>query len=267
MALGVWLFIHFIFIFPEVKELYSLEGIKVAGGELYLAPFLKTVRSALGIQLLCSMAIVTSLGLIFKIKRRLCSLLLFLIWIFFFHQNVLTYTPLHPFMGWILLAISTVEENEVRFPWNKETKEFQYSAILFSGFWIICACAYSSSGIQKFLFSPLWAKGMALELILQYPSNRFDVIFQLFNKLPDILKMMFNYYVLIFEGLFFISLFHQKLRKIFWFGILGMHLAIWLTLEFTELTFGMLIIHFFLIEENWFNNFGLGSFKWKIKKT
>ncbi len=264
MLLGIWMLLHFLFILPEVKELYSLEGIKVAGGELYLAAPLKIIRSALGIQFLCVLAILSSLGLIFKVKRRLCTFILFIVWIFFFHQNVLTYTPLHPFMGWILLAISMIKDTEVRFPWNKVTSDFNYSTILFSGFWIICACAYTSSGIQKYLFSPLWAEGKAIEVILNYPAVRFDWLSQIYSNLPNLLKISINHYTLFFEGFFLLALLHKKLRYFFWLGILGMHLGILLMLDFTELTLGMLIIHGFLIEDGWFKQIGLGDFKWKL---
>lgn len=262
VALGLWLCFHFIFLLPYSKELYSLAGIKVAGGELYLKSLLFPLRTEIGINLLIILSILLSLAFTFKFYRRIASALLFIIWIFLFHQNLLTYIPILPYIGWLLLAISFIPENEPRFFWLKNNQTFTYSKILFHGFWLITAFGYTSSGFQKFFYTPLWNQGTALEFIFNYPAARFGFIYNIYQALPLILKQSINYSVVLIEGLYAFSFFNKELRKIFWLGILFMHIAILVTIRFSELSIGMIIVHSFLIESDWFKFGGLSTIEW-----
>ncbi|MBY0414870.1 MAG: hypothetical protein K2Q18_11925, partial [Bdellovibrionales bacterium] len=263
LLLGAWLVIHFLRLLPYMEEVYSLSGVRVAGGELYLKDMLHPLRTSQGIYLIGVFATFCSLGFMLKIYRRVMSGILFIIWIFLYHQNILTYTPILPYIGWLLLALSFIKDNEVRFPWQESSSQFEFSTILFHGFWIITALTYTSSGLQKFLYSPLWKEGKAFDFILSYPASRSENIFILYSQLPLLLKILVNYSAICAESFYALSFFNSKLRKFFWMGILIMHLVILITLRFEELSIGMIIIHSFLIEKDWFKFGGLSKITWR----
>ncbi len=261
--LGLWLLQHFIFLLPYTVELHGLSGLKVAGGEIYLKDFLFYLRSDFGIYFLNILAVLFSILFVFKIYRRLSSLILFIIWIFFYHQNFISYTPILPYVGWLLLAFTLIDSSEVRFFYQKNDSTFEYSPLLFHGFWLITALSYTASGFQKFLYSPLWHDGRALDFVMNYPAARNHWLNEQFLMLPLPLRMMANYLIIFIEGGYVFSFFHSQLRKIFWIGILIMHFSILICIKFSELSIGMIIVHLFLVEDDWFKLGGLSKIKWK----
>jgi hypothetical protein len=261
LLFGLWLVQHFLLLFPIADELYGQEGMKVAGASLYLKGTLAFARTPLAIKTLCLFAIFLSLCFTLKIFRRTASALLGLIWVFFFHQNLLTYNPLLPFIGWLLFAQAMVPATEVRFPWEREKEPFNYPPVLFKGLWLITILGYVSGGLHKWMDSSLWQNGHALDYIYRYyQAVRFDFIANSFLSLPELTRRLINWTVLFIDIFFITGFFNKRLRLFFWFMTTLMHVGILLTLKFGEISIGMIIVHFFLVEKDWFSFGGLATF-------
>ena len=263
MLFGFWLIQHFFFLIPYGSELYSSEGMKVAGGALYLKDFLAPLRSPLGIKILLCLCLLSSILFTFKIKRVLNSLFLFFAWIFLFHQDLLSYNPGVPYVGWMLLALSLIPSNEERFFWENKSPDFVFPPILFWGLWLLVTLGYTASGIHKLLYSPLWRSGEALIYVFDYPATRSETLAHLYYALPLLIQKIVNWSIIAIEGLFFVALFVPKSRKALWILNSLMHLGILISLKFASLSIIMLIIHLFMIEDYWFR-FGGAS---KLRMT
>lgn len=254
---GLWLLQHFLFLIPSGRELFSSEGMKVAGGALYLKTALSGLRSPAGITILLSLAAISSILFTLRIKRSLNSFFLFLCWVFLFHQDLLSYNPGVPYVGWMLLALSLVPEMEERFFWENKFPDFSFPKILFWGLWLIVVLGYSASGVHKLLFSPLWREGRAFVYILDYPASRSVFIGQLYNAIPLLFQKIICWIVLASESLFFLAFLNPTLRKWTWMTNTLMHLGILIVLKFGALSVVMLIIHAFMIEDDWFKFGGI----------
>ncbi len=258
MLFGLWLIQHFLFLIPYGRELYSSEGIRVANGALYLKELLAPLRSPFGINVILILATLSSVLFTLRIKRAYNSFFLFLCWVFLFHQDLLSYNPGLPYVGWLLLALSLVTETEERFFWQNNHPEFSYPKILFLGLWIIIVSGYSASGLHKFFFSPLWREGRAFIYILDYPAARSETLMNLYFALPLFTQKLICWFVLFIESFFFLAIINSVFRKWMWIFNTLMHLGILLTLKFGSLSIVMLIIHGFMIEDHWFKLGGLG---------
>lgn len=266
MLFGLWLIQHFFFLIPYGRELYSSEGMKVAGGALYLKELLAPLRSPAGISTLLGLSLLSSIFFTLKIKRALNSLFLFFTWVFFFHQDLLTYNPGVPYIGWMLLALSLVPDNEERFFWENKSPDFSFPPVLFWGLWLVVTLGYTASGLHKFFFSPLWREGRALTYVFDYPATRSETLAQLYFGLPLLIQKIVNWSVIIVEGFFFLALFIPKGRKTLWILNSLMHLGILITLKFASLSIVMLIIHAFMIEDGWFSPYGVSKLRTSSKK-
>jgi hypothetical protein len=235
----------------------------VAGGALYVKEELAFLRSPNGISMLLIAACVSSVLFTFKIKRNLNSFFLFICWVFFFHQNLLTYNPGVPFVGWLLLALSLVENKEERYFWENKSPTFQFPPLLFFGLWIIVTLSYTASGIHKLLFSPLWKEGRAFVYILDYPASRSSYIYDLYLSMPLIFQKVICWLALLSESTFFILFIIPKLRKWGWIMNTLMHVGILIILKFSSLSIVMIIIHAFMIEDQWFKIGGISRLKFK----
>ncbi len=248
---GLWLTLHFINIFPYASEIYSLEGVKVLGAELYLKTTFALLRSPMGIKCIVTLAIFSSILFTLKYYRFVNSIILFIIWIFLFHQNLLTYNPGVPYVGWFLLVFIVSPTNECRFFWKKPVDNFVFPPILFWGIWILMSMTLATSGIHKWFFSPLWKEGLAVKYILNYPATRFSFLINFYLKLPLIFQKIFTWLLLVMESSIVIGFIFSRWRKITWFLSFLLHLGILITLKFAELSLVMMLFHLFLVEEKW----------------
>ncbi len=254
---GLWLVCHFFFLIPYGEELFSTSGIKVAGGALYLQEFLSPLRSPSGISILLILSVLYSLCFTLKIFRRTSALFLFFSWIFLFHQDLLSYNPGVPYVGWLLLAMTLIDSNEERFFWENKNPDFHFPPILFWGLWLVMALGHTASGIHKLLYSPLWREGRALVYVFDYPATRGDFFSGLYYQLPLLFQKILNWSVVIVESSFALAFILPKHRKILWYANLLMHIGILVFLKFAGLSIFMLIIHGFMIECGWFRFGGI----------
>lgn len=250
VILGLYLTYHFIEIYPDSVELFSKEGaitnVEFLPSYNKLPIFLfnndsPTIVKTYVLSLIIA-AILFTVDIYNKYYKFACAWLLFG-WINLFNRNPFISNPSLAYIGWLLLSFMIV-------PRPKDN--WKYSLPLYHGYWTIVALSYTVSGIHK-LQCETWRDGTALEYILNSVLARDNFIVKTLISMPLILKIstyasLFAEISFVFFGLF------KKLRKLYWYFFLFFHIGILTTINFTDLTFGMIVSHLFLYDGRWFIN-------------
>jgi ABC-type multidrug transport system fused ATPase/permease subunit len=132
-----------------------------------------------------------------------------------------------------------------------ENKKWKISDALYYGAWIVMGLSHAVSGLHK-LGSPSWINGDAMQLIFEGPLARQNIIVLTLLNFPFVLKLM-TWGLLFAEISFmFLGTFYH-LRKWYWMFSVFLHIIVLFTINFSDLTFGILMIHFFTFDVRWFN--------------
>jgi predicted DCC family thiol-disulfide oxidoreductase YuxK len=256
MLFGSYLVIHFVELLAFAPAIWSNQGmLPDSGVNLSAGTFpnlLAYLDSPLQTQLFLGVMIALSLCLLLGFGRRTAALLLWFGWACLFHRNNLISNPGLPMVGWLLLALALIPNGE---PWRlggKETDRTWYMpAPLFWGAWAILGASYTISGFDK-LGSPSWLSGEALAVLLQNPLARDSFVRDLFLHLPHGFLALLTWSALALEIAFGFLCIFRKTRPWAWFVMLAMHLGILTLIDFADLTFGVLMLHFFVFDPAWF---------------
>ena len=255
IMLGVYLLLHFIFLFPFSNTLFSNEGM-LSSPELNPLYGLFPINlfhwfdEPLFIKLFLILLIFSSSGLILGFKRRWISAILLYGWLALFNRNNFTLTPGIAFIGWLLLAMIFIPEGEPYSFRRKTNTEWEMPQIVFAGAWFIMSLAYTCSGIDK-LGSPSWINGTAIPKLLYSPLMRNTTLVSFFQNLPEGVLKPFTYIILFAELLFFpLALFHN-LRLFIWTMMVCIHLGILIFMNMFDLSISMLMIHIFTFNPSW----------------
>jgi predicted DCC family thiol-disulfide oxidoreductase YuxK len=116
---------------------------------------------------------------------------------------------------------------------------------------LIAGLAYLTSGIDK-LGSPSWLDGSAILHLLHNPLARDWVWREFLLTLSPSLISWLTWGTLALEIGFVVLCIFRKARALAWMLIMSMHLGILSLVSFADLTFGMLMIHFFTFDPRWF---------------
>jgi predicted DCC family thiol-disulfide oxidoreductase YuxK len=103
---------------------------------------------------------------------------------------------------------------------------------LFLAAWVVMASGYTYGGASK-LVDLSWADGTAL------------------YGVPPVLMRLATWSALGFELLFAPLALSRRLRPWIWLAMVGMHLGLLVMVDFADLTFGMLLVHFFTFDPAW----------------
>ena len=254
---GSYLLLHFLHLVSSAPDIWSNQGILADSSlnftygifpnvlELFDAPF----------QVQCFVAFnaLLSLGILLGFWRRTCCLLLWYGWACLFHRNNLISNPGIPFVGWLLLANALIPIGEpLSLSKAKESAgAWRMPASLFYGSWMIAALAYTVSGIDK-CQSPSWMDGSAIAHLLENPLARDWALREWMLSLSASVLSLLTWSVLALEVVFGILCIWGRTRPWAWFLIMAMHLGILSIVSFADLTFGMMMIHFFTFDPRWF---------------
>jgi len=253
---GLYLAVHYYFVLHDCIEIFSNKGtIKdsaILPGYGKLPNILFYYDSPNFVFGYVLSLLVASIFLIIDFKCRLASLYLWYGLFCLFNRNPFISNPGLPFIGWILLSFVLIPE--------KRRNQFKLPKEIYYGFWLITALSYTISGIHK-LQCPSWIDGTALEHVLSGVLARDNSLVK-FLLMSDIgLKVntwisLFGETTFLFFGLF------ENLRPFYWLLILGLHIGVILTVNFTDLTLGMLIAHLYLFDLDWIRKFRMIKFNW-----
>lgn len=245
MIFGFYLFAHFLQLIPWSADLFSHAGMLHEGN---LSPLLHLFPNILAFN--DSPLMATTLAILgavasyrFMIGRwdRPAAFLLWYILACFLCRNPLISNPSLPFVGWLLLAHLFVPK--IRMTWSMTPS-------IFLSAWIVMSLSYSYSGILK-LASPSWLDGTALSYLLENPLVRCNAIREFLLTAPAPLLKAMTWGALALEILFAPLALFRRLRPWIWTAMLLMHISLLKLLNFADLTWGMIILHFFTFDPGW----------------
>lgn len=253
---GVYLAIHFAMQLPHAAELFSDQGVLpdprlnplhglfpnplVVGGS---PAFVTTFIAAL---------FLASLAFIAGFARRTMALLLWFGWAALFNRNNLIANPSLAYVGVTLLFCTLVPPGE---PWSlsgrtRKPSEWYFPAAAFWGAWLLLAAGYTISGWIK-LASPSWVDGTAFRHLIENPLARPGFARDLLLAAPGWVHAGLTWITLAMEILFLPFCLLRTGRLIAWTSMLAMHIGILVTVDFADLSFGMVMIHLFTFDPAW----------------
>lgn len=264
IILGIYLTIHFIDLLPVGEELFSNKGtihnssILPSYGKLPIFLFHYDDPEIISIfiwsLILCS--ILFTVGSC----RKICALWIFYGWMALLNRNPLISNPSLGYIGWILLASICIPSGErlgflLNGPQLEEElnhkRKWEVPDTIYYGMWVIMGISYTASGIHK-LQCQSWLDGTALYYVLTGPlvrQNNFIVKLLLINM--SIIKLMTWTSISLEISFLFFGTFYRT-RKFYWIIFMGFHFSILATVNFTDLTIGMIITHLFTFDASWF---------------
>ena len=265
MILGTYLFFHFSKLLNDGNEIFSNEGvisdvsILPSYGKLPILLFHfdspRIVELFIGSLIICS--ILFTVG----IYRRLSSLWLFYGWMSLLNRNPLISNPSIGYIGWILLSCALIPKGEKFLFFRKRKEEtadsnnefWEMPDIIYYGFWIILGVSYTASGLHKLSCdNNSWIDGTALYYVLTGPLARpNNLINELLVSNLFLIKLLTWGSLALELSYLFIGTFYRT-RKYYWLASMAFHMGIICTVNFTDLTVGMIVAHLFSFDPSWF---------------
>jgi predicted DCC family thiol-disulfide oxidoreductase YuxK len=255
---GIYLLIHFVELLPWGPELFSNAGVLAEGSKsplLHLFPNVLMVWDGpTFVYSFISLAVVLSVAFAIGWWDRLAAVGLWYILACLHGRLPLIINPGMPYVGWLLLAhaflpsapygsLAARGRVDPRGGWKMNDGIWAVA-------WILMAVGYSYSGITK-LNSPSWLDGSALERVLENPLARPGWPRDVLLLLPTGILKVLTWSALAFESLFALLALFRRVRPWIWLAMLLMHLSLILVIDFADLSFGMVILHFFTFDPNW----------------
>jgi len=240
---GLYLSWHFAALIPYAGEIFSCEGILGASG---LNPFegkwpnpFFLWGSPPFVQISLALGVVVSLLFAADKFRRSSALFLWFLHSCLFTANPLTANPSLGYVGILLLLCVVTPTKFDRLP-----RMIPLTA------WILLAAGYSFSGFLK-LGSPSWIDGSALHHLMSNPLARPGMARDLMLSLPESFLQIMTWSTLALEVLFIPLCLFRKTRFFAWSAMLLMHIGIMFTVDFADLSLGMLMVHLFTVQPSW----------------
>lgn len=253
IVLGVYLAVHFAQLIPYGAELFSNRGVfadprlnftyGVLPNPLEHWDSPQLVMAFLIVLLVLAIAFATGLF------RRAAAILLWFGWACLFNRNNLINNPSIPYVGLLLLLSVIVPPGEALRP-KRVQGDWNFPTMIYWAAWILMAAGYSYSGWMK-LQSPSWIDGSAVFHVLNNPLARCGVVRDLLLAMPASFLRLMTWGTLAAELLFLPLSLWRSGRILAWCALVGMHVAILFVVNFTDLTVGMLMIHFFTYDPAW----------------
>jgi hypothetical protein len=254
IALGGYLAIHFAQLIPYGAELFSNQGV-LANPRLNFTYgiFPNPLEHWDSPQIVtCFLIVLFVAATAFAVGwfRRAAAVLLWFGWACLFNRNNLISNPSIPYVGLLLLLSVIVPRGEALHA-SRASHSWQFPAMVYWAAWILMAAGYSFSGWTK-LHSPSWVDGSALFHVLHNPLARCGTVRDFLLTLSGDCLRLITWATLTAELLFVPLSFSRGTRALAWCALLGMNIAILFVVNFTDLTFGMLTIHLFTYDPDWF---------------
>ncbi len=252
IVFSTYLLFHFVDLIPYGPEMFSNKGLIPDG---YLNPtssvfpnLLYWLDSPKEITIFISLLALLSLLLLLGVERRIISLLIWYGWACLFNRNIFTGNPGLAYIGWILLAMAFIPKGEP-LTWNKKVFSWEFPKEIYWGGWFLISLGYTISGIHK-LGSPSWIDGTAIYHVLNNPLARDTQLREWLIQFPEFLKVC-TWVSLFLEITYLPFALNRKTRPLIWTAMVGMHLGILITIDFADLTAGVLMFHLFVFDNRW----------------
>jgi len=257
VTLGLYLTYHFLSLLPWGPELFSSQGVLPQGSMsplFHLFPNLFLLwDSPLFVQACLLAAAIFSFFLAVGKYDRVMAILVWYAWACLDGRNPLIGNPSLPFIGWLLLAYALVPPLSDRKEFSsgsEATGSWKLPGDIFAAAWILMALGYTYSGYCK-LISPSWMDGTALRQVLSNPLARDTVVRTTLLALPALWLKAATWAALFLELAFAPLALLRRLRPYLWLAMAGLHLGLLVLVNFSDLTLGMLMLHFFTFDPAW----------------
>jgi predicted DCC family thiol-disulfide oxidoreductase YuxK len=257
VTFGIYLLYHFLSLLPWGPELFSSQGVLPRGAMsplFHLFPNLFLFwDSPLFVQACLLAAAIFSLFLTVGKFDRVMAILIWYVWACLYGRNPLIGNPSLPFIGWMLLAyalIPSLSPRDELSSTSEGTGTWSMPGDIFAAAWILMALTYSYSGYCK-LISPSWMDGTALHYVLSNPLARDTVVRTSLVALPAWSLKAATWGALLLELAFAPLTLFRRLRPFLWLAMVGLHLGLLVLVNFSDLTMGMLMLHFFTLDPAW----------------
>jgi len=185
---------------------------------------------------------------LFGFYRRVTALLLWYGWACMINRSYAYGVPSEGYIGWLLLASTLIPSGEP-LSFGKKNPNWSLPKELYYGMWLIIGLSYSVSGINK-LESVSWRNGEALIIIFEGPLAR-AWLSDILQKLPVGLVKMMTWSSLWLEVLYAPLCLFRQTRVWAWIMMVMLHLGVLCTLNIGNVSFAMLITHFFVFDTRW----------------
>ncbi len=253
---GLYLLQHFLALLPWGAELFSSAGVLPSGSLsplLHLFPNVLVLwNSPLFVDFCLGAAAVLSLCFMIGKFDRVAAVMIWYLWACFYGRNPLIGNPSLPFIGWLLLAHALIPTSgrSLLAPKSERATPWRLPPDLYLAAWILMSLAYTYSGYTK-LASPSWVDGSALGRVLANPLARATALRIFLLGFPPLLLKIATWSALALELSFAPLALFRRLRPLIWLAMVGLHLGLVLLVNFSDLTVGMLIVHFFTLDPAW----------------
>lgn len=247
VSFGIYLFFHFLLLFPYACEIFSSSGVLSEANLsplLYLFPnVLAITDSPIVIMIMTVIAMLASIGLVSGYHDKISAIIIWYVLASFFGRNPLIANPSLPYVGWMLFL-------HVAMPSQTCSEKWQFPKPLYFSVWFIMAVSYTYSGYTK-LLSPSWVSLETIQLVLENPLSRDNWIRTLFLNLPPIFLKLLTFGILWLETLFIPLAFIPILRPWIWLGMLCAHFGFLTLLNLGDLSVGMILFHMISFNPAW----------------
>jgi predicted DCC family thiol-disulfide oxidoreductase YuxK len=255
---GCYLGVHWAALAPWAAELFSNQGVLPDSSASPLIHLFPNVLALYDGPAFVTALLVTAAGLsvLFALgwHDRPAALGIWYIAACLFGRNPLIANPGLPYVGWLLLAHVFLPPA----PYGSLAARgrpdpgcgWRMPGSIFAVAWILLALGYSYSGYTK-LVSPSWVDGTALERVLNNPLARPGPVRDLVLSFPAWLLKLGTWAGLGLELSFAPLALFRRARPIVWGLLLLMHLSLIVLIDFADLSFGMVMIHFFTFDPAW----------------
>lgn len=257
VILGAYLASHFGALIPWGAEMFSSQGAIPIGAHSPLMgafPNLFALCDSSWVVLAALVVgVVASVGLAIGWRRRAMALLLWYIWAALLGRNPLILNPGIPYVGWMLLCFAAIPSGEkwsVDSTKNKDKSDIWHlsQGYLFAA-WVVMVLGYSYSGVMK-LQSLSWLDGTAIEHVLHSPLAHDTWLRRWLVEQPMVLKVV-TWGTLALEVFAAPIALFERARPLLWWSFIGLHVGILCTVDFADLTLGMLMIHLLTWGPSW----------------
>jgi len=255
---GTYLFFHFVTLIPWGPELFSNAGALPDASASPLYPLFPNVLFVIDNPSFVVGVLILGAAFSFAFAigfwDRVAAVCLWYIWACLHSRMPLIVNPGMPYVGWLLLAHACLPGAPYG-SWSARGRPdpgggWQMTPGIWAVGWILMAVGYSYSGVTK-LTSPSWLDGSALERVLNNPLARPGWARDLMLSLSPTILRYATWSALALEiGFAPLALF-RVLRPWLWLSMLLMHVSLILVIDFADLSFGMVIVHFFTLNPGW----------------
>jgi len=257
LAFGFYLCLNCAYLLPYASEIFSRAGAIPDARLNYtyglLPNPLEHWDSPMAVRVFVGAMVVLAVLYTVGSFRRTASILLWYGWACLFNRNLLINNPSLPYIGQLLLLSALVPAGEpftLSNPGRSPTQDWYFPRGVFTTAWILMCVGYAFSGWAK-LKSPSWIDGSALVHILACPMARLNMFQRAFLRLPSLWSRLATWSVLVLELGFLPLCLNRWTRLWAWGMMVCLHVMVLLTLDLADLSWGMLMLHFFTFDPRW----------------